>query len=1628
MDCLSPTRFSRDLAGQSRDLRENLMTRSPALIACSNFTLRRCDTSHLTSRSRREAMASAETDSSMGSVPQSVLLLAQKDMFEGIEPYNAPEFQHVESESARERCTTKQAQWTIEAIDNMPESAPLPATVPESADVNGASNEAQSIQISYMSPESVQKRRIPRLSPSKSAPAAEREALIQSTPSQQAFVQLTKAKSFSAGLAPDDTQPFGSQLYTESMVGQSITDQQTTPLQPAMSIAATPKTHETLLDTSPNTYNTLGSVMSKTQKTLQEGETGYVDLQWDTQQQSPATSTQGFEELLESQNPETQIPVPLSNGMPETPLLAGRKRKAADELPTSAVTRKRTPHYSQAFDFSTTKPPLMTNTQLFQDQSSPLPDVPRSDPIASRPSPTSNDLNSTSSPARPIFSSPAVLRDARPRSAPGEPRETYMSMEESQERRRLMMEARKRAEREARGVESEDDDFKDSEDHRLHARNMRRAFSEQAKQDAARLGTSYPALSRPTSGKKPNATIDLVTPGTIQRGKRISFEDISDDEAVVDEAVLEEEHDEGLPESPRHDEEFEDHADDATDNDEYDELGQAVLKSQSNDHSEDDDHQSIAESFVPQEPEGEADDELALVTDDSNGVQPMTTTQGTQRSTIADSQPTANHKHSQGPQVSQIVQSFTSSFVPGSHYHQGKTSEEQAIASSQRMAPPTIAASQGNVERSSEAERVPSSPPRLTTHSTLPDDADEASMQRQELLNKFHNGRSCMNEESTEQEIPESDLPEVGSERPETAQDHLNDETQDTGNGAPYSTARTHVSASARSPAAKSSAAPSPAKVFASQQSRRTEDSPRKRAGVRRFSSIATDPTSVVASFDAMADVDEVFENVMTDEDRAVLKVTSDPPEQAPQYKRRQLVRGRSSENASSELNLPTPVMYDTLEQEQPVEQSAQRDINAIDMEEEDELSRPEPTPQPLRDSPSKANERPAFPTDGGLKSQSYSSESILAREKAGSDAVSQLVRTRSAVKRIKKTTYGRASRRKSSRSEGDARKTNTNSNQAVPKEVVEMNDLAHDELDRHQDLVEAAVEDAVEDAVENADQVNASNAGSALKGTHNDDNSSDDPLHSEHYDQGVVEGKTVVAPRRILALFKGSYNGFYPATWLASSPDGTTYSLRFDDGTVTDLETQHVRSLDIRIGEVVKVDKAGLRNKQWVVTGLGPAPTTREERGLVTDIYGNIRVQVQARSSRSSPPKNATTAADESGETHVVLISELYFTMMMWVHFRGTGFTPPSKKAEAKAESAKERASTPSTRTTTPSIGTPASRSRRPTAPGKARLSLGRTSHLREGSVASSISNRPTAVFSNMAFAVSYVSNELEKSGITRIIQRNGGLVLDDGFEQLFELPALSAPPSTSPKKRTPKKQHGNEHEHTGLRLKDEYRDLGFVAVIADKHSRRAKYMQALALGLPTLSGRWILHSLDISKNTSLAEGQPAPLPWNRYVLPAGESSYLGGAVRSRLLQNYNAADAQAGSILPQRSLLLDGDTVLIVAPKKGKSGWEKRKTYAFLTVALGAGKVQRVTDLQEAKATLQADPEVPTWVYVDGAIADAEKAFFGGKAAASKKGKRGETSAEPDEKKHSARNGNVRIVDDEFVVQSLILGALID
>lgn len=278
-------------------------------------------------------------------------------------------------------------------------------------------------------------------------------------------------------------------------------------------------------------------------------------------------------------------------------------------------------------------------------------------------------------------------------------------------------------------------------------------------------------------------------------------------------------------------------------------------------------------------------------------------------------------------------------------------------------------------------------------------------------------------------------------------------------------------------------------------------------------------------------------------------------------------------------------------------------------------------------------------------------------------------------------------------------------------------------------------------------------------------------------------------------------------------------------------------------------------------------------------------------------------------------------------------------------------------------------------------------------------------ALFTGMAFAVSYVKNDNERDAVTRNISDNGGEILTEGFDGLFDFDTGSS-------------TKGDEIQ---VSLTAAAKTVGFAAVIADEHSRKAKYMQALALGLPCISGRWIL--------TCVARG--LLIDWSQYLLCAGQSRCLNGAHLSRNLVAYPAANASLESTVTSRGKMLQGKSILLVTGKSRKD--EKRKTFTFLTRVLGPDRLCQVTDYPEArKKLIEGQNEGNEWdlLYVDGKNKKSEsEAIFGpgpaAPSAGSRKRKGGPTGAAEDP---SPAAKKIRLLDDEDIVQSLIFGQLVD
>lgn len=308
----------------------------------------------------------------------------------------------------------------------------------------------------------------------------------------------------------------------------------------------------------------------------------------------------------------------------------------------------------------------------------------------------------------------------------------------------------------------------------------------------------------------------------------------------------------------------------------------------------------------------------------------------------------------------------------------------------------------------------------------------------------------------------------------------------------------------------------------------------------------------------------------------------------------------------------------------------------------------------------------------------------------------------------------------------------------------------------------------------------------------------------------------------------------------------------------------------------------------------------------------------------------------------------------------------------------------------------------------------LGRTS-ARETPASRANSRGGVKIFAGMVFAISFQSKQPGEKDvqytarmaisaqITTKVKQGGGKVLADGFDSLFEIaPVKNADREAVTVSSTPQPDDD-------IILAPSARRSGFTALIADGHSRKVKYMQALALGLPCIHERWI---------TTCVEKQQL-VDWSDYLLCAGNSSFLNEAIRSRNLTPFPADTAKLSEIIQYRPRLLDQSRILLLMPRANES----KAAYIFLARVLGAS-LSRVYTVEEARRQLKAREDAGKpfdWVYVVSETIDAADMFTAGGQASKKRKRRSEICAGPPAKR-------VRELSNELVVQSLILGRLMD
>ncbi|KAL1957044.1 hypothetical protein VTO42DRAFT_6421 [Malbranchea cinnamomea] len=492
----------------------------------------------------------------------------------------------------------------------------------------------------------------------------------------------------------------------------------------------------------------------------------------------------------------------------------------------------------------------------------------------------------------------------------------------------------------------------------------------------------------------------------------------------------------------------------------------------------------------------------------------------------------------------------------------------------------------------------------------------------------------------------------------------------------------------------------------------------------------------------------------------------------------------------------------------------------------------------------------------------------------------------------------------------------------------------------------------------------------------------SPDPLHSEASVGSTPQkrGEQPIVANRVLAFFNGRPQGYFPGTCVGISKKSgrMRYLIRFEDSDTTDeVEPSAVKRLELRVNDVVKVDCDHVPKIPLVVVGFRDRMDFSASRAVdpskpppMTDIHGYKSLVVKPRHPQSLPKRR-------NSRPMTVPISSIYLDKSLWARLGERPFTFKNQENEVHS-----------------SIYDPAqhfaTNSRRP--------------------------SEVNSLFSKMAFAVSYKDKERQQK-LETLITRNGGRILSNGFDELFETPLFKASTSGTP-----------------VKLNQVAEQTGFTCLITDEFSRRYKYLQALALNLPCLSGRWIEDCV-LKKQV---------LGWEFYLLAAGTSSLLDNAVRSRNLTPYSPSTASLSQVVDARSKLLAGQSVLLHMDR-GKAAKE-REPSASLIYALGPDRVSHVQDLKTAMEMLRGTKSHSSdqnwdWIYLgdrDSAaaarivLAETSRPGLSKPTAGKKRGrppKRPRATSEISGLGDLVINGkSVKILDNEILCQSLILGKMLD
>lgn len=482
---------------------------------------------------------------------------------------------------------------------------------------------------------------------------------------------------------------------------------------------------------------------------------------------------------------------------------------------------------------------------------------------------------------------------------------------------------------------------------------------------------------------------------------------------------------------------------------------------------------------------------------------------------------------------------------------------------------------------------------------------------------------------------------------------------------------------------------------------------------------------------------------------------------------------------------------------------------------------------------------------------------------------------------------------------------------------------------------------------------------------------------------------------RRVLAFDTGS-KAFYPALLMGYTKldQDLRLQIRFDDATDRTVPVNAVRPLRLEAGQTVRVSVKSIKNKDLEIVELTSRPDdTVEGNPPAPDIDGHTSL-VGRRKDNGSVDTYPVWQICIPQKLAKPFLAVPPFSEERLACMFGTSAQDLQRQGRFSIEPA-----TPSRRARAQLMELLRGNMHSPARSHKSvdfERGNGTTAALPYAStdqpaIALETLPRKSDLFAGLAFTLTLNGDSGEiKHHAATIIASHGGIVLREGLEELFS-PLLTSKLPEGGVARTA------ELQLSPLRGREE---LKCAVCLAHAPSRKAKYLQALALGLPCLHLGWIAACLRARRivdwrpyllaagEASLPSIDPDIDPWDANTTPGaatppaaehdvehdivlvsmtaplrihptfdGSTSATPAKVRSRT--STGGASSSMARILADRPRVYAGRSVLVVLGESLKEQ-SRRSTHVFLARALGADNVGVCRSWRDFLSTIAARHKV--------------------------------------------------------------------